>query len=222
MFRTYLPNRYHFAVLVLLALAYMVGHWAWDWIILFFYLLTFYLFRKRQSNPWDHPINIEHAFFSPINGKVVDIKNPALNPPLPGKYKAVRLRTTLFQEMGIFMPLSAEVRDLVVHLGKRLFRLWHFPKSEAKREKLEYVRLILHTWERDDIVLDFYPYFFGARPQIVLLPGDRGKKLVNIGLFPFGGQVVVYLPEKYEILVTSKDVALAGETLLAGDIEVKK
>ena len=47
------------------------------------------------------------------------------------------------------------------------------------------------------------------------MPGDRGGRRVNIGYFPFGGTVVLYLPKKYEILVKVNDDVNAGETIFA-------
>jgi hypothetical protein len=46
------------------------------------------------------------------------------------------------------------------------------------------------------------------------LPGDRGKVRANWGFFPFGGTVLVYLSENYEILVKEGDSLEAGKSIL--------
>ncbi len=38
---------------------------------------------------------------------------------------------------------------------------------------------------------------------------------MNIGYFPFGGTVMLYLPKKYEILMKINDEVTAGESILA-------
>jgi phosphatidylserine decarboxylase len=49
----------------------------------------------------------------------------------------------------------------------------------------------------------------------MVMPGDRGGRRVNIGYFPFGGTVMLYLPKKYEILIKTNDEVTAGETIMA-------
>jgi hypothetical protein len=204
-------------MLSLLVLAWFWDYFTWDGMVILFYGVMLFLFRKKEVNPWDNPVNIEHSFFSPVNGRIKALEENATAPQYTGKWKSIVIKTRPTQEMGIFMPLNAEVKDMVAHPGKRLWRI--LGPMAGKKDECEYFRLTLHSWDGEDILLDFYPFFFGARPQIVLLPGDKGRKLVNIGHFPFGGQVVVYLPEKYEIIVQEDEAAIAGETLLAGDIE---
>ena len=47
------------------------------------------------------------------------------------------------------------------------------------------------------------------------MPGDRGGRRVNIGYFPFGGTLILYLPEKYEILIKENESINAGESIIA-------
>ena len=63
--------------------------------------------------------------------------------------------------------------------------------------------------------MTFFKCRLGLWPELIVMPGDKGGRRVNIGYFPFGGTVMLYLPKKYEILIKSNDEVLAGETILA-------
>jgi phosphatidylserine decarboxylase len=65
------------------------------------------------------------------------------------------------------------------------------------------------------IGMTFYKCRLGLYPEVLVMPGDRGGRRVNIGYFPFGGTLMLYLPGKYEILSKNNDEISAGETIMA-------
>ena len=57
----------------------------------------------------------------------------------------------------------------------------------------------------------------GLAPKLRVLAGDRGNVGAEIGYFPLGGTVFLYLPSQYEILIgKNQNNILAGLTALAG------
>lgn len=115
--------------------------------------------------------------------------------------------------MGIFLPLSCEIKNLLVLKGQSFFRLKKAIEELGAKEG-KGVSLALDN-RGESVGLTFYKCKVGLWPELMVMPGDRGGRRVNIGYFPFGGTVMLYLPKKYEILVKTNDEVTAGETIFA-------
>jgi len=115
--------------------------------------------------------------------------------------------------MGVYMPLSSEIKTLLVLKGQSFFRTQIAEEVIGTKEG-KGVTLALDN-RGESIGLTFFKCKLGLWPELMVMPGDRGGRRVNIGFFPFGGTVMLYLPKKYEILMKINDEVIAGESIIA-------
>ncbi|MCB9060267.1 MAG: hypothetical protein H6622_01940 [Halobacteriovoraceae bacterium] len=77
----------------------------------------------------------------------------------------------------------------------------------------QYVRFLNKFSEY--FALQFVQCPFGGAAQVWSLPGDRGNRQANLGFFPLGGSVLIYIPVNYEIIVQQGEWVKSTETILA-------
>jgi phosphatidylserine decarboxylase len=125
----------------------------------------------------------------------------------------IQIMIPWWKEMGIFLPLSSEIKNLMVLKGQSFFR---YQKAEEVIGTKEGKGVSVSLDNRGETIgLTFFKCKLGLWPELMVMPGDRGGRRVNIGYFPLGGTVMLYLPRKYEILIKINDEVAAGETILA-------
>lgn len=188
MFKSYLPAKYNTWFILLLFISLIFKFYKVFIFIFAVYIFLYFLFRKRSNHFRDNPVITTGIIFSPSNGKVVSVNK--INEDLT----KIEILILPWKEMGICMPLSAEVKNL-----------W--------RSKNEVILELISNL--DVIELHFFKRAFGFWPELIVTAGDRGARQVNIGFFPFGGVVELYLPKKYEILIKNFTEVIAGETIIA-------
>jgi phosphatidylserine decarboxylase len=151
------------------------------------HFIIYFLLRKKPNRFRDDPVTTAGVVFSPANGKIVSIIED-------NDKTKIEISLKIWKEMGIFLPITAEIKNL-----------W--------RTQTE---VILELDNRLEVIeMHFVRQFFGFWPDLIVTPGDKGARRVNIGFFPFGGTVLLYLPKKYEILIKDQNVVIAGETIIA-------
>ncbi len=128
--------------------------------------------------------------------KLANLQVAAPTAPAGGKIlkisqHSLSIGMTWYSGFGCYLPCSGEV----IENGHNSFSL---RDSEGELWRIE-----------------FYPGVWGASPQLFVLAGDTGFRGGNVGFIPWGGELILYLPKKYEILVREHDVLEAGVTLLA-------
>lgn len=187
MLKSYLPARYNSRFLILTFLILIFANYIYAGFVVLFYVGLYILFRKNRNDFRDGAGTSKGVVFSPCHGKVIAIKD------LVDQVELI-LRIPVWKEMGIFLPFSCEVKDLTV---------------EKKG-----INLFLET-QGDVIQFSLRKTLGSLWPEILIMPGDRGGRRVNIGFFPFGGLLILSLPKKYEILVNVGDDVAAGESLIA-------
>jgi phosphatidylserine decarboxylase len=155
--------------------------------MIFIHLFLYLLFRKNPNRFRDDPVATKGVVFSPCNGKIYNIKHLD---------EEISIEFSIFpwNEMGIFMPISSEIKNL-----------W--------RTRNEVILELDNRFEM--IKIHFLKRLFGFWPELIVTPGDKGARQVNIGYFPLGGTLVLYLPKKYEILINNLSEVIAGETIIA-------
>ena len=169
------------------------------------------LFRKSNSSHKSDPAFKQGIVYAPVNGKIAQtfkLKEKNQN--------VVKIIIHPWSETGIYLPVTSEVQDFLLTGQKPLFRYKKKKADEIYNGDLDKLSLTLRDINSNLIKLEFIRCILGALPKIIAVPGDRGKHQANIGHFPFGGTLLLYLPENYEIMVKEKDRIIAGETLLAG------
>lgn len=163
------------------------------------YTLTVFVFRKRRISFRDDQLTTDGLIYSPISGKVESIREAE------GALE-IKLHARPWQEMGIHMPLTGEVRevqreknivDKASNLPGRVSQL----QFEGKAHNL--IKIVF-----DNSVI-------GSRPQVMIAPGDRARRQVNIGYMPFGGKLSMILPKESELMIKIGDDVSAAETVLA-------
>mgnify|MGYP005689369667 CR=1 FL=1 len=125
----------------------------------------------------------------------------------------IQIMIPWWKEMGINLPLSSEVKMLHVLKGQSFLRT-HVASEVIGTKEGKGVSLALDN-RGETVGLTFFKCKLGLWPELMVMPGDRGGRRVNIGYFPFGGTVMLYLPKKYEILVKTNDEITCGETIIA-------
>jgi hypothetical protein len=151
------------------------------------HLFLYLLFRKTPNRFRDDPVATKGVVFSPSNGKVTHVEYLEND---------ICIELTIFpwNEMGIFMPVSSEIKNLWRTRNEVVLEL----DNRSEVMKIHFIKRLLGFW-----------------PELIVTPGDRGARRVNIGFFPLGGTLVLYLPKKYEILIKNLNEVIAGETIIA-------
>lgn len=171
------------------------------------------LFFRRKAGVFKENLSItDGVLYAPSNGKVIGIFPEVEHPTFGKGLTEVVIRIPWNVEYGIYLPFTSEVIDLVSERGRSHFRY------SAEKKFLARAGLVvtLRDLKGDEIGLQLIKCPLGLWPEIKVMPGDRGKRQANIGLLPFGGTLVLYIPNKYEILIQVGQELMAGESLIAG------
>lgn len=168
---------------------------------------TLYLFRRRKIYFHEDQMTTTGTVFAPVSGRVVEIVN--------GNSKSILIKMGLLQEEGIYLPSTSEIKNLTFHSDFSSFR-FSTPKDicDDKGTVLE-----LSDKKGRTISMQFIRFVTGRLPELIVLPGDRGRRQVNIGYFPFGGYVKLLLPQDCEVVVKEGDKVIATEAIVARFVE---
>lgn len=216
MLRTYFSFSTHLIFIIFIGTFYFFGFGLLSISAILIYGISFSLFRKTFSKFREDPTVKEGVLYSPVNGKVLNVRSGVDHIVFGRELVELRLMIPWWKEMGIFLPISSEVRDLVVKKGKSFFRMSREDLPTQSQKMADSLSLILTGAKGERVGMQMLKCPTGFWPEIGVMPGDRGKRQVNIGYFPLGGTVLLYLPQNYEILVNTDDVIEAGQTLIAG------
>lgn len=213
MLKSYLPSKFNTFAFTGFFILWVSGLYKTLLILIFVYLALYVLLRRSRNDFRDDHTVTKGLIFSPANGKVIHIEHNVSHGIYGDQLVEIQILVPWWKEMGIYMPLSAEIKSLLVLKGRSFFR--YMKTEEIIGTNLgKGVSLSLDN-RGESIGMTFFKCRLGLWPELIVMPGDKGGRRVNIGYFPFGGTVMLYLPKKYEILIKSNDELLAGETILA-------
>lgn len=213
MLKSYMPSFINTWVIILLIIMLMFGAYKIILGVIIIYSFFYVILRKSRNDFRDDPVSTKGIIFSPCNGKVVHIEKNVAHVAYGEGLTEIQLMIPWWKEMGIYLPLSCEIRNLIVHKGRSFFR--YFKASETVGTNIgKGISLVLDN-RGESIGMTLYKCRVGLWPEVLVMPGDKGGRRVNIGYFPFGGTLMLYLPGKYEILVNINDEVMAGETIVA-------
>lgn len=213
MLKSYLPSRYNTLACVILIILLILGLKKIVLIFTILYLFIYLILRKNRNDFRDDQVSTKGVIFSPINGKVLSIEHGISHGVFGEQLVEIQLMIPWWKEMGIYLPLSAEIRNLTIVKGESFFRWKKFSEYYGTQDCKG---ILLELENNEDVVgLVFYKCKAGLWPELMVTPGDRGSRRVNIGFFPFGGTVMLYLSKKYEILIKNNDEVNAGESIIA-------
>jgi len=211
--KSYLPSKFNTFAFTGFFILWLSGLYKTLLVLILVYLALYVLLRRSRNDFRDDHTVTKGLIFSPANGKVIHIEHNVSHGIYGDQLVEIQILVPWWKEMGIYMPLSAEIKSLLVLKGRSFFR--YMKTEEIIGTNLgKGVSLSLDN-RGESIGMTFFKCRLGLWPELIVMPGDKGGRRVNIGYFPFGGTVMLYLPKKYEILIKSNDELLAGETILA-------
>ncbi|MDO9183563.1 MAG: hypothetical protein Q7U04_14210 [Bacteriovorax sp.] len=213
MLKSYVPAKFNTLAAILFIIFWLFGFYKILTIFIILYLILYVVLRKSRNDFRDDPVSTRGVIFSPVNGKIIHIEHNVSHGLYGDQLIEIQIMIPWWKEMGIFLPLSCEVKNLLLLKGHSFFRYQKAVEVLGSREG-KGVGLGLDN-RGESIGLTFFKCKLGLWPELMVMPGDRGGRRVNIGYFPFGGTVMLYLPKKYEILVKTNDEVNAGETIFA-------
>jgi len=213
MLKSYLPAKFNTVAVILFITFWLFAFYKLLFTLTLTYFLIYLVLRKNRNDFRDDPVITRGVIFSPVNGKVVHIEYNVSHGLYGEQLIEIQIMIPWWKEMGIFLPLSCEIKNLLVLKGYSFFRTQKAAEVLGSKEG-KGVSLALDN-RGECIGLTFLKCKLGFWPELMIMPGDRGGRRVNIGFFPFGGTVMLYLPKKYEILVKENDEVGACETIFA-------
>lgn len=213
MLKSYLPAKFNSLAFIILFFLWVFSFYKILAVAFLAYVGLYISLRRNRNDFRDDPMITKGVIFSPANGKIVHIEQNVSHGMYGDQLIEVQIMIPWWKEMGVSMPLSAEIKTLLVLRGQSFFR-YHSAAEIIGTKEGKGVSLALDN-RGETIGLTFFKCKLGLWPELMVMPGDRGGRRVNIGYFPFGGTVMLYLPKKYEILFKINDEVTAGETILA-------
>lgn len=218
--RSYLPTKYFVLFAVILLGSFRWGHYGIFIVALLVLVGFLYLFRRPKTVFRDYPDSTKGVIFAPISGRVASIRHHQYSPSLGDDYQEIIIIASWGDEMGITLPVTAEVVELERHSGKRNSRQsWRALLGRGDADRWDYVLLVLKTPFQELVGMKIVHAPLAGIFSSPLLPGDRGKRQVEIGHLPFGGTLLLYIPAKYKIMIAINDQVVAGTTLIGGGRE---
>lgn len=213
MLKSYLPAKFNTLAFIILFFLWAFSFYKILTMTFLAYIVLYISLRRNRNDFRDDPIVTKGVIFAPANGKIIHIENNVSHGMYGDQMVEVQIMIPWWKEMGVSMPLSAEIKTLLVLKGQSFFR-YHYAVEKIGTKDGKGVALALDN-RGETVGLTFFKCKLGLWPELMVMPGDRGGRRVNIGYFPFGGTVMLYLPKKYEILLKINDEVTAGETILA-------
>ncbi len=211
--KSYIPSRYNSLFFIIGILIWIFAGLKYLGIFACLYLVAYFILRRDHNYFRDDPTLTKGVVFSPCNGSVVNIVQKVNHAFFGEDIIEIQIRIPWWKEMGLFLPISTEIKDLRIFRGKSFFRYGNYAE---KAGMANYSGLGIVFDNREHLLgLSLVRCPLGLWPEVTVMPGDRGSRRVNFGFLPFGGTLLLYLPKKYEILVKNNDTVQAKETILA-------
>jgi phosphatidylserine decarboxylase len=213
MLKSYLPAKFNTLFIIFFIIFWLFSFYKMLIVLPLTYIILYLVLRKSRNDFRDDPVATRGVIFSPSNGRIVNIEHNVSHGMFGEQLVEIQIMIPWWREMGIVLPLSAEIKNLLLLKGQSFFR---YRKGAEVLGSKEGKGVGLELYSRgESIGLTLLKCKLGLWPDLLVMPGDRGGRRVNIGYFPFGGTVMLYLPKKYEILVKINDEVNAGETIFA-------
>lgn len=214
--RSYLSKSFHNYYVLGLLLALFTGHGKTLLGGILIYAALLYLYRRDPKRHTDLEQVPDNVILAPINGKVVSIERNVHHPAYGDHFTKATLFCHWKEEAGVYLPLASEIKEFVINRADSHEFQGLLNYKALKSPQVKSIGVVFTDKFQHKIILGFRRRRFGLWPRLWMMPGDRGKRGANIGHFPFGGKVSLYLPENYEILISESTTIQAAVTVLAG------
>jgi len=218
---SFLPNQLVYALLILGV--YGLTSWPLGYKVLISttLLLIFYLFRRSFIPYRDTLKNDGEIYLSPVHGVVESIRRDTTSwDEVPFSHE-VRISISPWDEKGLYLPTAGEVSYLKATRGKKIDRGCDSQEFYKPTAELSSTELVLTSKNLTKSLMRFIDCTYGQRPSMWLKSGDRGRGAACFGYYPFGGTLIIYLPQNSDILVFEKERVIPGQTVIAALKDVK-
>jgi hypothetical protein len=166
---------------------------------------------RRRAVPFRETLRPEgEIYLSPVHGEVKSIRRQ-----VTGAGHEIRITLGGWDEKGLYLPTSAEVSYMKYTPGLKINR--HAASEQFYRpvDEVAHTDLNLMSKNQTSTLIRFIDCNRGMKPVIWLKSGDRGRGAACFGYYPFGGTLLIYLPENSDILVFENERVVPGQTVLA-------
>lgn len=183
--------------------------------------IVFFISRRSAIPYRDTLKNDGEIFLSPVHGIVESIRRDTSTWDEVPVTHEIRISIGPWAEKGLYLPTSGEVSFLKANKGKKIPRNaesqeFYFPVAEVA-----HTDFILTSKNYTKTLMRFIDCTYGQRASIWLKSGDRGRGAACFGYYPFGGTLIIYLPQNSDILVFEKERVVPGQTVIAAFKDVK-
>ena len=216
MIRQFFFMRQKWIVITIVFLAWGFTHFEtpWDKFALAIGVGWLFLHRRRYIE-WNEGLrNDGEIILAPIDGEIVKI-GPYFDDEDQKNYTVIRINTSHYHCWGLYLPFNSEMAYLKEREGER------FPRADLATLPAEKFKMLSRT----DLILKspagltshmrFIQCVNGRSPRIWMKSGDRGRGAACFGYYPFGGSLLIFVPENSEVLVVEKEKIKAGRSVLA-------
>lgn len=216
----FLPSEIFYLLLILLIVALLNWDLGYKILVSLIVFMTGYAFRRARIPYRDTLKNDGEIYLSPVHGVVESIRRDT-NSWEEGPAHEVRISIGGWDEKGLYLPTTGEVSYLKANKGKKVARNaepheFYFPAWE-----LAHTDLVLTSKNQCRTLMRFIDCTYGKRPTIWLKSGDRGRGAACFGFYPFGGTLLIYLPQNSDILVFERERIVPGQTVIAAIKDAK-
>lgn len=178
-------------------------------------IVIFYCFRRSHIAYQDTLKNNGEIYLSPVHGVVQSIRRDATTwDELPVSHE-VRIAIGPWAEKGLYLPTAGEVSYLKANKGIKIPRNSESKDFYVPAHDLAHTDFVLTSKNQAKSLMRFIDCVYGQRPTIWLKSGDRGRGAACFGNYPFGGTLIIYLPQNSDILVFENERVVPGQTVIA-------
>ncbi len=206
-------NIYFFAFVLLLFL--LLG---WLWIslgLIIFAIIYGFIFRKAKKIKEDGNIKSHGILRSPCFGNVKSIRSGINHKEFGDNMTEILITIPHFKEFGLYFPCASEMDFSFRSVFKNFFRYRRSYNLDQSNGLIGGHFVRFRTPSNLIVGMQLIKCHLGLEPTIWILPGDRGASGARLGMFPFGGSVLLFLSKDFEVVAKIGDKLIGGDTLLA-------
>lgn len=211
----FLPPLLSYLLILLIPFAFWKFHIIVEIPILLVSSLILFIARRSQIPYRDTLKNDGEIYLSPTFGIVQSIRQNVTMIDYPYPCHEIRVAISFWDQKGLYLPTSGEVSYLKASRGRRLHRDSPTEAFYGPIEDVSHTDLVLTSKNKVQTLMRFIDCSTGKRPTIWLKSGDRGRGAACFGYYPFGGTLLIYVPETSDVLVYENERVVPGQTVIA-------
>lgn len=174
-----------------------------------------FIFRRSSVSFKETAKSSGEIYLSPVYGIVESVRYSVFTQDFPSPCHEVRISISFWDQKGLYLPNSAELSFIRGYKGKRLQKNSPSHLFYGSLEDIAHTDLTFVSKNNTQTFMRFVDCPEGMRPVIWLKSGDRGRGAACFGYYPFGGTLLIYLPEESDILIFEKEKVTPGQTVIA-------